>query len=104
MAVGRGLQDAQRQLIHLQRGLLHVALGPHVVPLAVVERQVGLHRQDHRTVSHIKGEGDHGGSLGEEGGWGGESVGNHTHTHTYAYLRQPECDLGCFMSRPSSPF
>lgn len=59
VSVSWSLQEAEGKLINLQGGLFHVALCPHVVPLSVIQRQVGLHGQDHRTVSNIKGESHH---------------------------------------------
>lgn len=63
VAVSRSLQEAQGKLVDLQRRLLHVPLRPHVVPLPVVEREVGLHGEQRRTVAHIEGESDHRGSC-----------------------------------------
>lgn len=63
------LQEAQRQLVHLQQRLLHVPLGPDVVPLPVVQGEVGLNGENGRTVAHVKGECDHGGSCGRRQRW-----------------------------------
>lgn len=56
VAIGRSFQEAQGKLVHLQRRLLHVPLSSDVMPLLIVQRNVGLHRQDERTVSDIKQE------------------------------------------------
>lgn len=71
VSVSRSLQEAEGELVHLQGGLLHVALCPHVVPLPVIQGQVGVHGQDRWTVSHVKGERHHRGSWTD----------THTHTH-----------------------
>lgn len=52
-----GLQEAQGQLVHLQRRFLHVPLRSYVMPLLVVQRHVRLYRQNHRAIAHIKREG-----------------------------------------------
>lgn len=56
VAIGWSFQEAQGKLVHLQRRFLHVPLGSNVVPLLIIQRNVGLDGQEQRTVSHIKGE------------------------------------------------
>lgn len=57
VAFGWGLQEAQGQLVHLQRRLLHVPLRSYVMPLLVVQRHVRLYRQNHWAIAHVKREG-----------------------------------------------
>lgn len=56
VAIWRSFQESQRKLIHLQRCLLYVPFGSYVVPLLIVQRDVGLDSQDQGTVSHIQRE------------------------------------------------
>ena len=42
------------ELIHSNRGLLHVPLNPNVVPLVVAEVSGWLHRDFKRPISHVK--------------------------------------------------
>lgn len=64
VAFRRSLQEAQGQLVHLQRRLLHIPLRSDVMPLFVVQRHVRLYRQNHRPITHIKREGHDRGCCG----------------------------------------
>lgn len=74
------LQEAEGKLVNLQGGLLHIALCPHVVPLSVIQGEVGLDGQDRQTISHIKGESHHEGSWKASG-----EVYTHANTHTHVH-------------------
>lgn len=56
VAIVRRFQEAQGELVHLQRRLLHVPLGSDVMPLLIVQRDVRLHRQDQWPASEIERE------------------------------------------------
>lgn len=57
VAFRRSLQEAQGQLVHLQRRLLHIPLRSDIMPLLVIQWHVRLHHQNHRAITHIKCEG-----------------------------------------------
>lgn len=62
----RGCQSNRPvHLVQLEDGLLHVALGHHLMPLVVVEGRRRVHRQLHGPVPHIEREGDDFGSCRE---------------------------------------
>lgn len=62
----RGCQSNRPvHLVQLEDGLLHVALGHHLMPLVIVEGRRRVHRQLHGPVPHVEREGDDFGSCGE---------------------------------------
>ncbi len=56
VSVSGGFLNGAGMMVHIQRGLLHVPLGSHVMPALVVQSRRRLHLHLQRSVPHVKRE------------------------------------------------
>lgn len=58
VAISGSFLNGSGMVVHMQRGLFHVALGSHVMPAVVVQSGGRLNLHLEGTVSHVEREDD----------------------------------------------